>query len=143
MPKSVSAIQSQIDTCEENIKRSVDVLVFMAEGQDIKYEVDLESFIANIPSLDIKQASSHIRKAIRLFNEVEKIFSLENKRRKYVEEMEEALDEKEKNEDMKKMVRSIGLKRKAQFNIQAPGTIASIKDVKLEEEVKEVEQKFD
>ena len=114
----------------------------MAEGQDIKYEVDLESFIANIPSLDIKQASSHIRKAIRLFNEVEKIFSLENKRRKYVEEMEEALDEKEKNEDMKKMVRSIGLKRKAQFNIQAPATIASIKDVKLEE-VKEVEQKFD
>ena len=135
MPKSVSAIQSQIDTCEENIKRSVDMLVFMAEGEDIKYEVHLESFIASIPTLDIKQASKKLREAILLFNEVEKIFTLEKKRRNYVEEMAVACDVKEKKEDLKKVVRSIGLKRKAELKIEASRTIENVKSAKSEKAV--------
>ena len=135
MPKSVSSIQSQIDSCEENIKRSVDMLVFMAEGEDIKYEVHLESFIASIPTLDIKQASKKLREAILLFNEVEKIFTLEKKRRNYVEEMAEACDVKEKKEDLKKVVRSIGLKRKAELKIEASPTIENVKSAKSEKAV--------
>ena len=135
MPKSVSSIQSQIDSCEENIKRSVDMLVFMAEGEDIKYEVHLESFIASIPTLDIKQASKKLREAILLFNEVEKIFTLEKKRRNYVEEMAEACDVKEKKEDLKKVVRSIGLKRKAELKIEASTTIENVKSAKSEKAV--------
>ena len=135
MPKSVSSIQSQIDSCEENIKRSVDMLVFMAEGEDIKYEVHLESFIASIPTLDIKQASKKLREAILLFNEVEKIFTLEKKRRNYVEEMAEACDVKEKKEDLKKVVRSIGLKRKAELKIEASQTIENVKSAKSEKAV--------
>ena len=135
MPKSVSSIQSQIDSCEENIKRSVDMLVFMAEGEDIKYEVHLESFIASIPTLDIKQASKKLREAILLFNEVEKIFTLEKKRRNYVEEMAVACDVKEKKEDLKKVVRSIGLKRKAELKIEASRTIENVKSAKSEKAV--------
>ena len=135
MPKSVSSIQSQIDSCEENIKQSVDMLVFMAEGEDIKYEVHLESFIASIPTLDIKQASKKLREAILLFNEVEKIFTLEKKRRNYVEEMAEACDVKEKKEDLKKVVRSIGLKRKAELKIEASRTIENVKSAKSEKAV--------
>ena len=135
MPKSVSSIQSQIDSCEENIKQSVDMLVFMAEGEDIKYEVHLESFIASIPTLDIKQASKKLREAILLFNEVEKIFTLEKKRRNYVEEMAEACDVKEKKEDLKKVVRSIGLKRKAELKIEASPTIENVKSAKSEKAV--------
>ena len=91
----------------------------MAEGQDVRYSVDLQNFIQNISTLNVKAVHRDITKAIDLFQEVQRIISLEKKRRKYVEEMEEALQEKEKKEDLKKMTRRMTLKRKAQLKVEA------------------------
>ena len=113
MPKSISSLQTQIATCEQHIQQAIDLFVYMADGQDVQYSVNLDDFIKNISTCNIKEASSHVTKAINLFQEVQRITALEKKRRKYVEEMEEALDEKEKKEDLKKLTRRIGIKRKA------------------------------
>ena len=91
----------------------------MADGQDVRYSVDLQNFIQNISTLNVKAVHRDITKAIDLFQEVQRIISLEKKRRKYVEEMEEALQEKEKKEDLKKMTRRMTLKRKAQLKVEA------------------------
>ena len=91
----------------------------MADGQDVRYSVDLQNFIQNISTLNVKAVHRAITKAIDLFQEVQRIISLEKKRRKYVEEMEEALQEKEKKEDLKKMTRRMTLKRKAQLKVEA------------------------
>ena len=119
MPKSISSIQLQVTGCEQAIQQAIDLFVYMAEGQDVRYSVDLQNFIQNISTLNVKAVHRDITKAIDLFQEVQRIISLEKKRRKYVEEMEEALQEKEKKEDLKKMTRRMTLKRKAQLKVEA------------------------
>ena len=50
MPKSISSLQTQIATCEQHIQQAIDLFVYMADGQDVQYSVNLNDFIKNIYS---------------------------------------------------------------------------------------------
>ena len=62
MPKSISSIQLQVTGCEQAIQQAIDLFVYMADGQDVQYSVNLQDFIQNISTLNVKAVHSDITK---------------------------------------------------------------------------------
>ena len=120
MPKPVAYYQKLLSSTEESINQSFEKLMNLTNGQDIKYEVNLKSFIENISSLELTPVLAKLREGIEVFNEIEKILTIEKKRQIYIEEMKKAHEEKEKKEDLNKKVRFSGFKRKSKLKIQSP-----------------------
>ena len=42
MPKLISSIQLQVTGCEQAIQQAIDLFVYMTDGQDVQYSVNLQ-----------------------------------------------------------------------------------------------------
>ena len=121
MPKSVSTLQNQITGCERNIQEALAQCAVEAGDKDFSFNFSLKAFVEDITSVDIEATSASVTKVLSIFQECEKITTLEKKRRGYMAELKKIPEAREKKNTVKRLTMQHRFNRKAsQVKIPTP-----------------------
>lgn len=105
MPKSASTLQNQISTCETNITESLAQCATLVGDENFQFQFSLERFVNTIISTDIDDTLDNLEKVQKLFKECGKIMRWEKKRRNSKAELKKLLDDREREETLKRITR--------------------------------------
>lgn len=105
MSKSASTLQNQISTCETNITESLAQCATLVGDEKFQFQFSLERFVNTIISTDIDDTLDNLEKVQKLFKECGKIMRWEKKRRNSKAELKKLLDDREREETVKRITR--------------------------------------
>lgn len=105
MPKCASTLQNQISTCEINITESLAQCAALVGDENFQFQFSLERFVNTIISTDIDDTLDNLEKVQKLFKECGKIMRWEKKRRNSKAELKKLLDDREREETLKRITR--------------------------------------
>ena len=128
MPKSASTLQNQITGCERNIQEALAQCAVEVGDKDFSFTFSLKAFVEGITSVDIEATSTLIAKALSIFQECEKIITLEKKRRGYLVELKKILETREKKSTVKRLMVQHRFNRKT-LQVRIPSPPSSQNDI--------------
>ena len=124
MPKSISSIKSQIETCERNMQECLAQCDDVSGGKNFEFSFSLKKLLDGISTCDVDETLKSIKKVETVFEQCERLMNLERRRHQYKRELNEKIQERERKETVKRLTQWQNFKRKA-LAIEIPSTSSS------------------
>ena len=113
MPKSVSTLQNQITGCERNIQESLAQCVDEVGDKDFQFTFSLKEFVNSLAIVDPDDSLTGVTKVLSVFQECEKILTIEKKRRGYLKELKKIMKARERKATLKRLTVEHDFKKKS------------------------------
>ena len=113
MPKSVSTLQNQITGCERNIQESLAQCADEVGDIDFQFTFSLKEFINSLTTTNPDDTLTGVTKVLSVFEECEKILTIEKKRRGYMKELKKIMKSRERKATVKRLTMEHDFKKKA------------------------------
>ncbi|KAL9954544.1 hypothetical protein ACROYT_G042095 [Oculina patagonica] len=138
MPKSITTLQNQINGCEQGIQEALALCASEVGDADYKLNFSLAEVVKNLPFVNIDEAISSVGTALHIFQQCERIFNFEQKRRSYCKEIRQRIKARDQRETVKRLTIQNNFKKKVE-----PMFIPNMHNKKKMEEQKMEEQKME
>ena len=133
MPKSISSLQTQLESCERNMQESFSQSSDLVGNQDYQVTFNLKQFIEGITTFNIEEAIDAVDKMLEVLKECEKMLRIEVKRRSYDKELRKLIHLRERKETIKRLSIKNRFKKKTPL-VQIPSPTNSETEEYLDEE---------
>ena len=126
----MSTLQNQISGCERNIQQSLAQCAEMAGEKNFQFIFSLDDFVNGITACNLDNTLDSMSKVLELFQECDRIITIEEKRRNYTRELQKIIANREKKETVKRLTTQHSFKKKAiPFKILTPPSSQDSMDI--------------